>query len=231
MHSTTRSSSSEDGDNPPSQCHQFPKLPSRPTCLRPQDSYLEGDYARHAHSEAEEGWMFSGKLKQDQRPGSGLVPQQQPSSSCLNKDNRTHEPTESRAEPVRSSSRETRRTEEHLASSEHRWTSDREGQRNSLTPEMEQDDPDKRKVAQTSCRFHREKAEGGCKGGSVLRDRDENHAMSLRKLESREVQGLTSLDQTIMGGWVAGCTLPLAHCDMVLISGGLTGLRGKLSSL
>lgn len=90
MHSTTRSSSSEDGDNPPSQCHQFPKLPSRPPCLGPQDSYLEGDYASDAHSEAEEGWMFLGKLKQNQRPGSGLVPQQQPSSSCLNKDNRTH---------------------------------------------------------------------------------------------------------------------------------------------
>lgn len=92
MHSTTRrtssgGSSSEGEHNPPSQCHQFPKLPSQPPCLSLQDSHLnlsEDDYA------SEEGWMFPGiqKLKEDRSLGSGLVPQQQSFSS---RDDKTHD--------------------------------------------------------------------------------------------------------------------------------------------
>lgn len=92
MHSTTRStssggSSSEDEDNPSSQCHQFPKLPSPRPFLGLQDSHLnlsEDDYA------SEERWMFPGiqKLKEDQRFGSELVPQQQ---SFSYRDDKTHD--------------------------------------------------------------------------------------------------------------------------------------------
>lgn len=85
MHITTRSSrrcgsSTEEEDNPPSQCHQFPKLPSPPSCLGLQDSNLsDDDFA----SEAGEGWLFPGiqKLQQDQSLGSGLGLQQQLCSS------------------------------------------------------------------------------------------------------------------------------------------------------
>ncbi|XP_054872179.1 uncharacterized protein LOC111565459 [Amphiprion ocellaris] len=66
MHSTTRSTSSsgssiEGEDNPSSQCHQLPKLPSPPPHLGLQDSHFilsAEDYASDAPSEAEEGWMI-----------------------------------------------------------------------------------------------------------------------------------------------------------------------------
>ncbi|XP_044024919.1 uncharacterized protein si:ch211-140l13.3 [Siniperca chuatsi] len=75
MHSTTRNisgsgSSSEDEDNPPSQCHQFPKLPSPSPCLGLHDSHLN---------------------LPDQSLGSGLGPQQQSFSSSSSRDDKTHD--------------------------------------------------------------------------------------------------------------------------------------------
>lgn len=96
MHSTTVSAgangaSSEDEDNPSSQCHHFPKLPSPPPHLHRQRSHLNlsgEDSARQAG----EGWMFPGiqKLKQDHSLGSGLGPLQQSFSSSKFRHDRTH---------------------------------------------------------------------------------------------------------------------------------------------
>ncbi|XP_051265945.1 uncharacterized protein si:ch211-140l13.3 isoform X2 [Dicentrarchus labrax] len=93
MHSTSRStrgSSSKGADNPPSQCHHFPKLPSPSPCLGLQDSRInltEDDYG----SDAWEGWMSPGIQKQDQRLGFGLGPQQQSLSSSCNREDRSHD--------------------------------------------------------------------------------------------------------------------------------------------
>lgn len=73
MHSTRRSSggrrSCEDvsEDNPPPQCHHFPKLPFPPPCLNLHGSRLNPS---DGVSEAEEGWMFPRRLQQD--PSLGL---------------------------------------------------------------------------------------------------------------------------------------------------------------
>nr|XP_019960592.1 PREDICTED: uncharacterized protein LOC109640837 isoform X2 [Paralichthys olivaceus] len=147
--SSSCSSSSEGEDNPPSQCHQFPKLPSPPRCSGPQESKRSEDgFTSDAPSEAEDGGMLPWKQKQDLRHGPGL---QQHS----NRENMTH--------AVQTALR-----------------------RNSLKPEMEHDDPDKTKTAQTFWGFHREPVEGGCTGGNRKEVMKNQH--SLNELESRDVQ-------------------------------------------
>ncbi|KAG8011503.1 hypothetical protein GBF38_006331 [Nibea albiflora] len=81
-HSTTRSttssgSSSKDGDNPPTRCHQFPKLPSPPPCCSLQDFHSKPDdnYATEIQ-----------QLREDQSPGSGLRSQEE-----SNRDDETHD--------------------------------------------------------------------------------------------------------------------------------------------
>lgn len=63
MHSTRRSSGSSE-DNPPPQCHHFPKLPFPPPRLNLRDSHLDPS-EDDCVSEAQEGWMFPGRLQQD----------------------------------------------------------------------------------------------------------------------------------------------------------------------
>ncbi|XP_036941748.1 uncharacterized protein LOC119012232 [Acanthopagrus latus] len=92
MHSTIRSTSgcasSSEEDNPPSQCHQFPKLPSPPPRLGLQESHLNQS-EDGSPSQSEEGWMFPRiqSLKQDQ----SLQHQQHSSPFCSNTDDRTHD--------------------------------------------------------------------------------------------------------------------------------------------
>ena len=92
MHSTIRSTSgcasSSEEDNPPSQCHQFPKLPSLPPRLGLQESHLNQS-EDGSPSQSEEGWMFPRiqSLKQDQ----SLQHQQHSSPFCSNTDDRTHD--------------------------------------------------------------------------------------------------------------------------------------------
>lgn len=92
MHSTIRSTggcaSSSEEDNPPSQCHQFPKLPSPPPCLGLQDSLLNQS-EDGSLSQSEKGWMFPWiqSLKQDQ----SLGPQQHSFPSRSNTDDKTHD--------------------------------------------------------------------------------------------------------------------------------------------
>lgn len=64
MHSTRRSSGGSSEDNPPPQCRHFPKLPFPPPCLNLHDSHLHPS-EDDGVSEAEEGWMFPGRLQQD----------------------------------------------------------------------------------------------------------------------------------------------------------------------
>ncbi|XP_049914277.1 uncharacterized protein si:ch211-140l13.3 [Epinephelus moara] len=177
MHSTKRSttgsgSGSEDDDNPPSQCHQFPKLPSPPPCLGLQDSHLnlsEDDYG----SEADEEWMFPGSQKQDQCLGSGLGPHQQSSSSISNRDDKT---------------------QDYSNGGQKRMTI------RSLRPGRKSDGTDVTKMAQTSRGLLREKLDPSdelkrpCRGDDVLSDTEANQHMrnqhSLHKLETSEVQAL-----------------------------------------
>lgn len=74
-HSNARSTTGADGsgredeNNPASQCHRFPKLPSPPPCLSLQDSHIyrqEADYG----SKAEDRWMFPEIQNQDQESSS-----------------------------------------------------------------------------------------------------------------------------------------------------------------
>lgn len=64
MHSTRRSSEDVSEDNSPPQCQHFPKLPFPPPCLNLHDSHLNPS-EDDGVSEAEEGWMFPGRLQQD----------------------------------------------------------------------------------------------------------------------------------------------------------------------
>nr|XP_033504879.1 uncharacterized protein si:ch211-140l13.3 isoform X1 [Epinephelus lanceolatus]XP_033504880.1 uncharacterized protein si:ch211-140l13.3 isoform X1 [Epinephelus lanceolatus] len=177
MHSNKRSttdsgSGSEDDNNTPSQCHQFPKLPSPPPCLGLQDSHLnlsEDDYG----SKADEEWMFPGSQKQDQCLGSGLGPHQQSSSSISNRDGKAQ--GDSNGGQKRMTIR-------------------------SLRPERKSDGTDVTKMAQTSRGLLREKLDQSdelkrpCRGDDVLLDTEANHHMrnqhSLHKLETSEVQAL-----------------------------------------
>lgn len=92
MHSTIRSTggcaSSSEEDNPPSQCHQFPKLPTPPPCLGLQDS-LSTQSEDGSPSQSEEGWVLPRiqSLKQDQ----SLGPQQHSFPSRSNTDDKTHD--------------------------------------------------------------------------------------------------------------------------------------------
>ncbi|XP_032398503.1 uncharacterized protein si:ch211-140l13.3 isoform X1 [Etheostoma spectabile] len=78
---------SGDESHRPSQCHQFPKLPSPPPCLGFHDSHLNLSEDDNA-SEAEERWMFPGIQKQEQSSGSGLRPQYQSSSPGSSRDDK-----------------------------------------------------------------------------------------------------------------------------------------------
>ncbi|KAI3364460.1 hypothetical protein L3Q82_011253 [Scortum barcoo] len=209
MNSTTRSISSsgrsgEAEDIPPSQYHQFPKLPSPAPSLGLQGSHLnlsEDDYA------SEEGWMFPGiqKLREDWSLGSGLAPQHQ---SFFSRDDKSHDeprletwykiqsntktsPTESRTKSLSIYSRETSRNQEHLTSSEQRRTTDRGDQKmlkiNAQKPDMKPDVLDEAKMAQTSQGFHRERQDQEDRHNTVS-DGEESQAMRNHELGSREVQ-------------------------------------------
>ncbi|XP_026175017.1 uncharacterized protein LOC113137513 isoform X2 [Mastacembelus armatus] len=200
--------------SPPVNSNTFPM--HSPTKSILQDSHLnmsEDDYASDTVSEEEErGGVLPGiqKLKQHQRLGSRLGPQQKSFSTrshdtCheLQQESRYKQlfrtsPTK-RPKPWRMYSRGTKRNPECRNSSEHKRTSHRGNQillmLNSLEPEGENDDQYNTKMAQTSwgshkdCVDQKDELRRGCKGDNIHSDRDKCQP-SRDKLESREIQAL-----------------------------------------
>ncbi|XP_034755572.1 uncharacterized protein si:ch211-140l13.3 isoform X2 [Etheostoma cragini] len=165
-------SGSDDDYHRPSQCHQFLKLPSPPSCLGIHDSHLNLSEDDNA-SEAEERWMVPGIQKQEQSPGFGLRPQHQSSSSGSNRDDK--------------------------ASADYNGCQ-KMSKTHTLKPEKNPDAPDVTKMAQ-SRGFLRERVSQtdelrtGCKGNGISSDRTEGledmrNQHSLHKLETRAVQAL-----------------------------------------
>ncbi|XP_028461146.1 uncharacterized protein si:ch211-140l13.3 isoform X2 [Perca flavescens] len=166
-------SGSDDEYYPPSQCHQFPKLPSPPPCLGLHDSHLNLSEDDNA-GEADERWTFPGIQKREQSLGSGLRPQHHSSSSGSNKDDKAWADSNG---------------------------GQKMSKVHSLKPEKSPDGPDVTDMAQTSRGFLRERVDEtdelkrGCKGNYILSDRTEvpqdmRNPHSLHKLETRAVQAL-----------------------------------------
>ncbi|XP_068433526.1 uncharacterized protein si:ch211-140l13.3 isoform X2 [Clinocottus analis] len=165
-HSTIKSSTGGDGTgmedeyNPPSQCHQFPKLPSPPLGLQESHLYLsEADCG----SEAEEERIFPEIPKQEQSLGSSFGPQQRSSSSSS------------------SSNREDK-------SQGDSYGSQNMLKIHSLKPRREPEGPDVTKMAQTSSGFLREKADQNNVMENKEQRRGVRSQRSLHKTE--EVQAL-----------------------------------------
>ncbi|XP_059212532.1 uncharacterized protein si:ch211-140l13.3 [Centropristis striata] len=170
MHSTTRSSTGaaggrEDGDNPTSQCHHFPKLPSPP----PNDSHSNLSQDGCA-SEAEDRWMFCGIQKQDQSLGSGVGPQQSSVTSSSTND-------------------QTQGDSGGHFGGEKRLTT------HSVKPERKPDGTKMAKTSSGFLRDaadQKDELQSGCSGDNIISDRDESRGMrkQLHEPETRAVQAL-----------------------------------------